>query len=88
MHGNGGGCGSGQHAWWGTCMAGGACVVGGLHGRGVHATPTCQIPRDTVNSVNERPVGIILECILVYTCTLFTLHLMSKSKGVSGLTHF
>ena len=29
----GGGCGRG-HAWQGVCMAGRACVAGGMHGRG------------------------------------------------------
>ena len=23
----------GGHVWWGACMAGGACMVGGMHGR-------------------------------------------------------
>ena len=50
-------------------MAGGMCGSGGVYGRGVcvaggHAW---QIPRDTVN---ERAVRILLECILV---TLYSL---------------
>ena len=49
MHGSGA-CVAGGHAWWGGCMAGG----GG--GR------AWQILRDTVN---ERTVRILLECILV-----------------------
>ena len=53
-------------AWWGACMAGGM-HCGGMHGRGHvwwgggHAW---QILRDTVN---ERAVRILLECILVTT---------------------
>ena len=61
----GGMCGGG-HAWWGACMA------GGMHGRG-HAWwggmcgggvgwRAWQILRDTVN---ERAVRILLECLLV-----------------------
>ena len=48
---------------WGACMAGrGACVAGS----GGHAHhPPKQIPQDTVNSVNERAVRILLECMLV-----------------------
>ena len=93
----GGACVAGGHAWWGACVVG-ACVVGGVHGRGgVHGggrawqgggihgnwtslnmhlvlvtvadpwgdmAPLCpqQILRDTVN---ERAVRILLECILV-----------------------
>ena len=41
----------GRHAWQGG-------MVGGVHDRGY----TCQILRDTVN---ERAVRILLECILV-----------------------
>ena len=52
----GGMCGGGGHAW-GWCMAG-----GGMHGRGRHAW---QILR---NTVNERAVCILLECILVGLC--------------------
>ena len=60
----GGMCGRG-HEWQGACMAGGyawqgACVTGGMHGR-AHMPPQ-QILRDTVN---ERVVRILLECILV-----------------------
>ena len=65
----GGMCGRG-HAWQGACMAGvgmhgrghvwqGACMVGGLC---VACTHPQQILRDTVN---ERVVCILLECILV-----------------------
>ena len=61
----GGVCGRG-HAWqYVTCM------VGGVHGRGVHGRGLCvarmppphQILRDTVN---ERAVRMPLECILVF----------------------
>ena len=46
------------HAWQGACMAGRACMPGGMHGGG----RVWQTPRDTVN---ERAVRILLECILV-----------------------
>ena len=49
------------HEWWGACMA----REGGMHGRGggVHGGGCVwQILRDTVN---ERTVRILLECILV-----------------------
>ena len=46
-------CVAGGHTWQGACVAGGACMAGG------HAW---QILRDTVN---ERAVRILLECILV-----------------------
>ena len=60
---------AGGHAWQGgvhgrgACMAGGhawqgVCVAGGVHGGGC----AWQILRDTVN---ERAVCILLECILV-----------------------
>ena len=51
--------GCGGHAWWWGCV-----VAGGhawLHGGGVRG---CGIRRDTVN---ERAVRILLECILVIT---------------------
>ena len=55
MHGEG-------HAWQGgacmACMVGGTCMAGGVHGVG----HVWQILRDTVN---ERAVRILLECILV-----------------------
>ena len=48
-------CDRGHVWWWGGGMHGrGACMAGGY---------ACQIPRDTVN---ERAVRILLECILVY----------------------
>ena len=70
MHG-GGGC-----AWWGACMVGRTCMTGGhawqggvMHG-GVGGGQVCmvgghawQVLRDTVN---ERAVRILLECILVF----------------------
>ena len=43
----------------GACVAGEACVAGG---RAWHAAPPRQILRDTVN---ERAVRVLLECILV-----------------------
>ena len=64
------------HAWWGRAWQG-ACIAGGMHGRGgawqggihgrggVHAKHAPQqILRDTVN---ERAVRILLECILALT---------------------
>ena len=42
------------------CTARGACVAGGV--RGMHAPHLPQILRDTIN---ERSVRILLECILV-----------------------
>ena len=47
-----GGVHGGGHAWQGVCMVG-MCMVEGVHGG---------ILRDTVN---ERAVRILLECILV-----------------------
>ena len=44
----------------------GACVVGGVHGRG--ACVTCMPPGQILrlrHMVNERSVRILLECILV-----------------------
>ena len=70
-----GSCMAGRHAWWG------ACIVGGMHGRGhvwrqdMHGGGcvwyACPLPlplptiRDTVN---ERVVRILLECIPVQRC--------------------
>ena len=62
----------GRHVWQGVCMAGDMCGREGMHGgRGMHGRgcawhalpPPPQILRDTVN---ERAVRILLECILVY----------------------
>ena len=36
MHGEGGMCGKGGHAWWGACVVRG-CVTGGMCGKGGHA---------------------------------------------------
>ena len=44
-------------------MAGGACMVGGVHGG---ACPPRQIMQ-LQHTVNEWAVSILLECILVYT---------------------
>ena len=61
-------------SWGGACVAG-VCMTGGVHGRGHTwqeggawqggACMPChyEILRDTVN---ERAVGILLECILVF----------------------
>ena len=64
----------------GACMTGGAwqgaCVAGGMHGRGVcmaggmcdrgHAWQGTHAPQQTLrDTVNERVVLILLECILV-----------------------
>ena len=70
------GCITGGHVWQGVCMAGGMHGTGehvwqgGMHGMGawregvcgMHVPPPQQILRDTVN---ERAVHILLECILV-----------------------
>ena len=65
--------GSRGHAWLqgGIVVVGGACVVAGdMHGSGGHAWwwggGMCGIQRDTVN---ERAVRILLECILVHNNT-------------------
>ena len=84
MHGRGA-CVVGGHVWWGcawwgvcmvgACMAGEPSMVGGhaRQGAACMAGGACvagwvcawQILRDTVN---ERAVPILLECILVYIC--------------------
>ena len=51
----------GGRAWQGTCVAGGVHCWGGMHGGGGACMPQ-QLIRDTVN---ERAVRILLECILV-----------------------
>ena len=73
----------GEHAWWGggcACQGdingdgwGGHAWQGGM--RGTHAPPR-QILRDTVN---ERSVRILLECILV-------IDIFSKTFGFTGKT--
>ena len=79
----GGVCGRG-HAWQGVCMLGGMHGGGGMHGRGVCMAGgrVWQILRDTVN---ERAVRILLECILVVyevsrRSTLFSLVPMSQNN--------
>ena len=54
----------GGHACQGGLHVGGTCMPGGIHGRGacVAGGHVWQILRDTVN---ERAVHILLECILV-----------------------
>ena len=82
MHGRG-------HVWqWGgTSMhatpSRGACVAGGhvWQGGAWHACHPQQIPRDTVNSVNEWAVRILLECILV--TFILVVH---ESRGMPLLT--
>ena len=79
MHGGGGVCMAGGgirgrrcawHAWWGCAWQEGAsvaCMVGGCawqEGVSVMGGRAWQILRDTVN---ERAVRILLECILVIT---------------------
>ena len=81
----------------GACMAGRVCVVGGMHGRGVcvargawqggmHATCTpWHILRD---SVNERAVRILLECILVhqvFPALQFLQYFVSPDAGFTTL---
>ena len=65
MYGRGGMCSRGGHAWKGSCMAGGQVWRGG----GMHGT---HIPRQILrDTVNERVVRILLECILVEPCFFF-----------------
>ena len=72
VHGRGTSVAGGLHG--GGCAWQGACVAGGVHGGGHvwwgghvwHACPPPKILRDTVN---ERAVHILLECIL--GCLLF-----------------
>ena len=77
--------GRGECAWQGACMAG-ACVAGGVHGRGgmcgmcagglhrrgdVHGGGACVV--DTMrygDTVNDWVVCILLECILVVFVSL------------------
>ena len=79
----GGACVAGGHAWQWACVAGGACMVGGcawqggmhggghawqgwqgVHGRGAYVADTTRYG----DTVNERAVRILLECILVFQC--------------------
>ena len=70
------------------CMpVGGACMQGGMHGRrcvvGGHAcTPLPrQILRDTVN---ERAVRILLECILVLKMWAWHITLLEQFNGLGN----
>ena len=56
MHGEGG------HAW----QKGGVWQRGGMHGEGGHAWDTTRYG----NTINERAVSILLECILVVNLCL------------------
>ena len=85
MHGRGHVWQWGQHAWQGgMCGSGGDqhAWQGGMCGmvHGMHATPQ-QISQDTVNSVNEWAVRILLECILV--TFILVVH---ESRGMPLLT--
>ena len=64
-----------RHVWQGLCMAGGHAWQGGMHGRG-HAWQGCVCGRGCAcqgghawqilgDTVNERAIHILLECILV-----------------------
>ena len=68
-----GGVHGGGHAWQGVCMPGGMCGRGVMHGGGGHVW---QILRDTVN---ERAVRILLECILILTCLWTSKRVLTKS---------
>ena len=63
----GGGMHGGRRTWWGVVHGGGmrgrggGMCGGGMHG--MHAPPPTP---DTMRSVNERAVRILLECILVF----------------------
>ena len=69
LHGRGA-CVAGGHAWWEACMAGGHVWQGVMHGGRACMARGCawqrggarQILQDTVN---ERAVRILLECIRV-----------------------
>ena len=88
---------AGGHAWWvaggvhgrGACVAGGACVVGGMHGgsvhRGVHDmhAPPGQILR-LWHTVNERAVRILLECILVLNRVFHNLSTIYKNANIGN----
>ena len=58
----------GGHAWQGGMHSRGVCMARGMYSRGhvwqggMHLPPPTQILR---NTVNERAVRILLECILV-----------------------
>ena len=65
-------CMAGDHAWqggmcgWGTGMHGrGACVAGGCMAGGMRDGGACMPQQILWNTVNERAVRILLECILV-----------------------
>ena len=69
IHGKGGG-----HVWWeghawqGGVHGRGVCMAGGMHGRGMcMAGGMCgRAPQQILrNTVNERAIRILLECILV-----------------------
>ena len=72
-----------MHGCRGGCGCGGACVVAGglrgcrgLHGCGEGGMRGCGIRRDTVN---ERAVRILLECILVkWGFSMYDLFLQSS----------
>ena len=65
IHGRGGMHGRG-HVWQGACMAGGVCMARGACVAGGHAWHTRPPPREILrDTVNERAVRILLECILV-----------------------
>ena len=62
-------------------MHGGGCLwQGGMHGIGACVAgggPSWQIPRDTVN---ERAVRILLDCILVFLLSLLQQSLVSAQE--------
>ena len=73
-----GACMAGRHAWQGACVVGACMAVGGMHGRwggmcgrghvwqGGHVWHTCPPPWQILwDTVNERVVRILLECIFV-----------------------
>ena len=64
MHGGGHTCMAGGVHGGGVYMAGGACVARGVHGGSMCGRGGACM---AANTVNERAVRILLECILVYS---------------------
>ena len=60
-----------EHAWRGACIPGD--VWGVISGRGVYVMwGVCDAPPQILrDTVNERAVRILLQCILVYSCGPF-----------------
>ena len=83
-----GACVVGRHAWCQGICGRGACMTGGMHGRGdMHGRvgicgrwEACMLQQILRDKVNEQAVHILLECILVMSQGLLGLFCLIETR--------